>query len=144
MVERSFMGAYIFSYFMSYDGVVRMTRWATTRKGNKYRNTIIDTPEGKFHSKREYARWQELKLLEKAGEVVSLKKQVTYRLEVHEILICKWIVDFEYSVISILANGYVRSQLVVEDLKGFQSRESKLKVKLFKALYPNIEVRITK
>ena len=122
-----------------------MTRWSSLNKTktSKYGNTIIDTPDGKFHSKREYARWQELKLESKARQIILLERQKTYRLEVNGVLICKWIVDFDYSVVWIKENGDAFRQPIVEDLKGMQTRISKLKVKLFKALYPNIEVRIT-
>ena len=44
----------------------------------KYGNKKIDTPDGRFDSRGEYRRWQDLKLLEAAGEIRSLKRQVKY------------------------------------------------------------------
>jgi len=45
---------------------------------SKYRNrkTVVDGIT--FDSKREAARWQELKLLERAGEITELERQVEY------------------------------------------------------------------
>ena len=42
---------------------------------NKYNAKQIKTPEGSFDSKSEYARWCELKLLERAGKISGLKRQ---------------------------------------------------------------------
>jgi len=44
----------------------------------KYGNKKIDTPDGRFDSRGEYRRWQDLKLLEKVGELFNLKRQVKY------------------------------------------------------------------
>jgi hypothetical protein len=102
----------------------------------KYRN-IKTTIDGIiFDSKREAARYFQLKLLERAGELKELKRQVTYRLEVNGQLICKYIADFEYISIN-------TGELVTEDLKGFITPEFKLKAKLFKAIFGR-EIYITK
>ena len=47
---------------------------------SKYRNQRVDTPDGKFDSKGEYARWGELKLLQRAGEITDLRRQVKFEL----------------------------------------------------------------
>lgn len=47
---------------------------------SKYRNQRIDTPDGKFDSKAEYARWCELKLEQRAGGIANLRRQVKYEL----------------------------------------------------------------
>ena len=46
----------------------------------KYRNKKLTTPDGPFDSQREYKRWCELKLLEKAGVIQDLRRQVDYVL----------------------------------------------------------------
>lgn len=44
----------------------------------KYNNTTVRVDGRLFDSKREAARWQELKLLERAGEITELERQVEY------------------------------------------------------------------
>ena len=46
----------------------------------KYRNKKLTTPDGTFDSQREYKRWCELKLLQKAGKISQLQRQVKYVL----------------------------------------------------------------
>lgn len=101
---------------------------------NKYRNKRVNDPNyGKFDSQREHARWYKLKDLEKGGTIHSLERQPSFAIKLNNILICKYVADFIY-----FENG----KRIVEDSKGFETREFKLKKKLMKALY-NIEVRIT-
>lgn len=47
---------------------------------NKYHNRKYSAGGEIFDSKREYQRWQELKLLEKAGEITELRRQVPFEL----------------------------------------------------------------
>ena len=46
----------------------------------KYHNRVLDTPDGKFDSAKEYRRWQELKLMQRAGEIYDLQRQVPFVL----------------------------------------------------------------
>lgn len=46
----------------------------------KYRNRKITTDEGTFDSMKEFHRWQQLKLLQRAGEIKLLRRQVKYTL----------------------------------------------------------------
>jgi hypothetical protein len=92
----------------------------------KYGNKKTTVDGLLFDSKLEAKRWQELKILERAGIITALQRQVTYRLEVNGQLICKYIADFEYS-----ENGVVKT----EDSKGYITPEFRLKAKLFKALF---------
>ena len=41
---------------------------------NKYRNQKVVTPHGTFDSKREYRRYQELLLLQRAGKISELRR----------------------------------------------------------------------
>jgi len=92
----------------------------------KYGNKKTTVDGLLFDSKLEAKRWQELKILERAGIITALQRQVTYRLEVNGQLICKYIADFEYS-----ENGVLKT----EDAKGMILPEFRLKAKLFKALF---------
>ena len=61
-------------------------------KPSKYKNVRTNG----FDSKKEFARYQELVLLEKAGEIHALETQVGFPLRVNEQLIGHYIADFVY------------------------------------------------
>lgn len=50
------------------------------RSESKFKNKKVRTEDGVFDSKHELARWRELKLLERAGEIHSLRRQVGFVL----------------------------------------------------------------
>lgn len=93
---------------------------------NKYKNRRITTPDGTFDSKREYERWCELKLLQRAGRISKLQRQVRFNLvplqrgKPTERPV-DYIADFVY-----LQNG----RTVVEDVKGKRTPEYIIKRKL--------------
>jgi hypothetical protein len=93
---------------------------------NKFRaqKTVVDGL--KFDSKREAKRWCELKLMERAGTIADLERQIRYVFEVNGVRVCAYIADFRYRL-----NGSV----VVEDCKGFRTPEYKLKRKLMMACH---------
>lgn len=95
-------------------------------KNPKYRNKITVVDGIKFHSKREATRHADLVLLEKAGEISDLQRQVKFRLVVNEIAICSYIADFTYQQ---------AGKLIVEDSKGFKTEGYKLKAKLMLACH---------
>jgi len=47
---------------------------------NKYRNIAVETPAGRFDSRKEYKYWLYLLTLLKRGEIADLKRQVRYEL----------------------------------------------------------------
>ena len=89
----------------------------------KYRNR----PTNGFASAKEAKRYEELVLLEKAGEIADLKCQVVYKIVINDCHVCKYIADFTY-----LDRG---NRKVVEDAKGYQTEVYKLKRKLMKAVH---------
>ena len=89
-----------------------------------------------FHSKKEAARYAELKLLEMAGSIEDLELQVSFDIKVLGNKICRYISDFLYYDNDIEA-------VVIEDVKGVQTDVFKLKWKLMKVLYPEFTYRIT-
>ncbi|MFA7282159.1 MAG: DUF1064 domain-containing protein [Sterolibacterium sp.] len=105
------------------------------RKPNKYRNVRTEVDGIKFASKREAARYGQLKLLEREGEIRNLKLQPRYPLCVGGLLVCTYVADFEYS-------WAVLPDTVTEDVKGGKTREFIIKAKLFHALYGR-EVTLT-
>jgi hypothetical protein len=98
----------------------------------KYGNVVTEVDGIPFASKKEAHRYQELKLLEKAGKISELEIQKVFCLQsgfinkrnnklVKPIL---YICDFFY---------YDKDNdcYVVEEVKGFKSKEYMLKKKLF-------------
>lgn len=93
---------------------------------NKYR-AIKTTVDGiTFDSKKEAARYEELKLLEKAGEIMYLTLQPRFDLIVNGVKCGFYKADFQY-----LAIG----KTVVEDVKGVKTPVYNLKKKMIKAIY---------
>ena len=84
----------------------------------------------RFASKKEAKRWAELKLLERAGEIVDLEHQVKYPLVVNGQLVCSYICDFRYA----WKHG---GGQVVEDVKSgpTKTREYRIKRKLMQAIH---------
>jgi hypothetical protein len=81
-----------------------------------------------FDSKKEYKRYCELVLLQKAGQVTDLQRQVKYELIPSQKIggkvaerACTYVADFVYQ-----ENG----KTVVEDTKGFKTKEYIIKRKL--------------
>ena len=93
----------------------------------KYGNEkkIIDDIE--FDSKREANRYQELRLLLRAGLIANLRRQVSYPLAVNGAVICRYRADFVYVDLE-------TGREVVEDSKGYRTKEYRLKAKLFTAI----------
>ena len=94
----------------------------------KYRSKKTSVDGLVFDSRREAARWQELKLLERGGSITELERQVSYTLippqrigkRVAERAVT-YIADFRYR-----ENG----ETVVEDAKGMRTRDYIIKRKL--------------
>ena len=103
------------------------------RPQNKYGAVRQIHDDGAFDSKAELRRWCDLKILERAGEIRNLERQVRFPIEINGVHVCDYIADFVF-----FENG-VR---VVEDKKGVQTDTFRIKAKLMRALY-NIDVRLT-
>lgn len=101
---------------------------------NKYRNQKVMIDGELFDSKGEADRWSQLKLLERARVVQSISRQPRFIMLVNGSEICELRADFAY---------YESGRQVIEDFKGMMTTEFRLKLKLFKALHPNIEFRVT-
>jgi hypothetical protein len=86
--------------------------------------TFIDGQ--RFDSKGEAGRYQELKLLEAAGVITDLERQIKYALVVNGVKLGAYVADYRYK-----ENG----QQVVEDFKGVVTPVYRLKKKLMKALH---------
>lgn len=107
--------------------------------GNKYGSRKVEVDGIVFDSKKEAKRWSELLLLEKAGAIRNLRRQVKFVLipaqkepdttgkrggTIKGKLLereCTYIADFVYQ-----EDG----KTVVEDTKGFRTSEYRIKKKL--------------
>lgn len=110
-------------------------------RGQKYNavKTIVDGHL--FDSKKEAARYQELKLLQRAGKITDLRLQVPFelvpacsvvayegnKLTTKKIRAVHYVADFTYID---PVRGYI-----VEDVKGVRTAEYKLKKKLMAYKY---------
>lgn len=96
-------------------------------KENKYHNRKVTVDGITFDSVKESSRWQELKLMEKAGEITGLVRQVKIELIPKTKLYraCYYIPDFAYF-------DKRTGKTVYEDVKGgnFRTKEYMLKRKL--------------
>ena len=113
---------------------------------SKYHNRKVRTSDGIVHdSRKEAVRWNDLKLMEKAGEITELKRQMEFLLippQYEEIetagrkkktkrkLVergCVYRADFVYHD----KNG----EMVLEDTKGYTTKDYIIKRKLMLYVY---------
>ena len=95
---------------------------------NKYHSRKVTIDGVTFDSKKEAMRWRELRLLERAGKLTALQRQVKFELIPSQRIdgkvverACSYIADFAYCM-----NG----EYIVEDTKGFRTPEYVIKRKL--------------
>ena len=91
---------------------------------SKYGNRRIKAPDGQvFDSVKEFHRWGCLRLLERAGRISDLKRQVKFELipKQEGELACNYVADFTY---------YQNGEYIVEDVKGCKTDVYKIKKKL--------------
>lgn len=104
---------------------------------SKYKSKKVTVQGITFDSKKEANRFRELSLLERAGKITELQRQVKFELIPSQRIdgkvverACYYVADFVY-----LENG----QKVVEDTKGFKTKDYIIKRKL---LLHNYGIRI--
>lgn len=109
---------------------------------NKYHNRKTTVDGIKFDSKAEAKRYTELKLLQKAKLITDLELQPKFELQPkyknnkgENIRAIIYKADFSYT------EG---NKKIVEDVKGMETKEFKLKKKLLEYKYPNIDFRLIK
>lgn len=110
------------------------------RNHQKYNNKTVIYNGEKYDSKNELNRCMELRLLEKAGKIKNLQRQVKYELMPSQKMNGKtierpvvYIADFVYE-----ENG----QSIVEDVKGMKTKDYIIKRKLMLFL-KGIKIRET-
>jgi len=94
----------------------------------KYNNVPTVVDGRRFDSKKEAARYGELKLLQSAGHIADLACQPPFALVVNGVKVGKYIADFVYL-------DCATGERVYEDVKGVRTAVYKIKAKLVLALY---------
>ena len=108
---------------------------------SKYGNKKCTVDGIEFDSKKEAARWQELRLLERAGKICELERQVAFELAPsvqyagkRATPALRYVADFAY-----FENIGTASKYTVEDVKGVKTSAYKIKRHLMLAVH-KIEV----
>jgi hypothetical protein len=101
----------------------------------KYGNVKTEVDGHIFSSKGEANRYRELKLLMSAGTIQNLTLQPRYQIIVNDVRVGSYVGDFFY---------FEGNKKVCEDFKGYKTPVYKLKIKLVRALYPNVDFREVK
>jgi hypothetical protein len=100
---------------------------------NKYSNKKTAVDGITFDSKAESQRYGELKMMERHGLIKGFEMQVPYSIDVNGYHICKYIADFVVT--------WPDGLITVEDVKGVETRDFRLKMKLMKAVH-NIDITL--
>lgn len=91
----------------------------------KYGNRKVELDGEKFDSVAERDRWVSLRLMERVGEIQSLRRQVRFPLSGADgSHVCDYIADFVY---------YRDGAQVIEDVKGVTTDVFRIKAKLMAA-----------
>ena len=124
--------------------MTRLVNWypEVVGKPSRYRAKAVWSDGTFFHSKGELRRWEELKMLEKAGEIQELRRQVRHALfvvsqEGQHVFVGTFTPDFEYVERS--------GEVVIEDFKSPASAKDeayRLRKRMFEAEY-GLQVRET-
>lgn len=99
----------------------------------KYRAVPTWVGDIRFASKKEAARYSELLLLMRAGQISELTLQPKLHVKINNIKVFSYIPDFAYR-----ENG----QLIYEDVKGFKTPVYRLKKKIVEAHF-GVQIRET-
>lgn len=97
-------------------------------KFNKYKAKKIKTRDGKFASQLEFYKWSELLLMQNAGLISNLRRQVKIKLG-HKV---SYIADFVYYDNKKLC-------LIVGDAKGVETKDFRIKKEWLLEKYRNFK-----
>ena len=95
----------------------QLLRAALNKGGHKYRAQPTTVDGIRFASKKEARRYTELRLLERAGRITNLRRQVRFKL----VQTVVYVADFTYEE---------SGENIVEDVKGFKTPTYKQKRRL--------------
>lgn len=98
------------------------------RSRHKYRAKAEIVDGIRFPSKKQANRYRELKLMEKAGEILELQLEPSWSFVLNSVKICTYRADFKYFKAP-------WGETVIEDVKGYKTPIYRLKKKMMKAFY---------
>ena len=98
------------------------------KRKSKYHSRQVEVDGIRFESEKEAARYGALLLRMKAGEIGMLELQVPFELNAGGKFSYTYVADFVYRI---LATG----EQIVEDAKGYRTREYKKKRRLMKKIH---------
>ncbi len=107
---------------------------------SKYHSKKITIDGITFDSQKEAYRYRELKLLERSGKIKDISLQHKFELQPSfkkngkTIRAITYIADFVYFDLERMVN-------VVEDVKGYKTKEYLLKKKMFEYKYPYLTIK---
>lgn len=108
-------------------------------KRSKFGNRSCRCNQGHIHlSRGEGGYCNELELRRRSGEFHSYDVEKNYKLEINGKLICNHKPDFT------IYKTKSKKEWWIEEYKGFPTDGWKMKMKIFKALYPNNEYIVIK
>lgn len=112
-----------------------MKRSGFKRRWGKYNAKKTWADNVLFDSKLEAGIYEQLKMLQQAGELSDLELQREFVINVNQKQVCIYIADFVFKV---------RDKTIIADAKGVLTDVFKLKWKLMQAVYPEYDYRIFK
>lgn len=111
-------------------------------KRSKYGNVTTYVGNIRFDSKAEARRYEQLILLQRAGQISELRLQPSFELQAkfkdingNTQRAITYRADFQYN-----ENGRV----VVEDVKGKETKDFAIKKKIFLQKYPDVDFRLVR
>ena len=108
----------------------------TKKRQNKYNAEIVEYNGRKYDSKGEAEYAMKLDWRKKAGEIKAIYPQFPIKIVVGSVFICQYVIDFKIE----LKNGLFE----YHEYKGCETDTWKLKWKLVKALYPELNFKLIK
>jgi hypothetical protein len=97
-------------------------------KRHKYAAERTEVDGERLDSKKEAAQYRKLLVLQQAGVISNLKRQVPYELNEGGTFSYKYIADFVYKIVE-------TGEEVVQDAKGYRTAEYKKKKRLMKQVH---------
>ena len=95
---------------------------------NKYKAIATEVDGIRFASRKEARRYQDLMILQRAHKITELELQPKFQLVVNGVKIGRYTGDFKYY-------DNDKGEYVIEDTKGYPSRDYVLRKKLMLALH---------
>ena len=133
---------------MSFDEAIREDRRLKRRRGGGGRIQNLSPPEERtdedgqvYHSKAEFIRGQELRVMEQARVIEDLRRQPAFELSPAYDHPSKGRIKPEYYLADFSYAEIETGLRVVEDVKGHETDLFKSKWKRVQKLYPDVDFR---